>query len=238
MPSQSRAVAAAAPSAPRSPRGFALTLAAFCLPAQAAEKFKVVTTFTVIADMARNVAGDAATVESVTRPGPKSMNTSRRRATWRAQGAQLILWNGLNLEQWFERFFHRLKNVPGVVVTRGIEPIGIGDGPYEGKPNPHAWMSPANALIYVDNIRDALVQYDPANAETYRANAAAYKARIQEAIGPAPAPAGHSPSGAGWRPARARSATWRGISTCASCISGRSTPINRARRSRFAAWWT
>lgn len=165
--------------------GLALTLAAFCLPAQAAEKFKVVTTFTVIADMARNVAGDAATVESVTRPGAEIHEYQPTPGDLaRAQGAQLILWNGLNLEQWFERFFHRLKNVPGVVVTRGIEPIGIGDGPYEGKPNPHAWMSPANALIYVDNIRDALVQYDPANAETYRANAAAYKARIQEAIGP------------------------------------------------------
>lgn len=163
----------------------AITFALFCLPVQAAGRFKVVTTFTVIADMARNVAGDAAEVESITRPGAEIHEYQPTPGDLvRAQGARLILWNGLNLEQWFERFFHRLKHVPGVVVTRGIEPMSIDGGPYQGKPNPHAWMSPANALIYVDNIRDALVQHDPANAAAYRANAAAYKARIQAAIGP------------------------------------------------------
>ena len=91
-------------------------------------------------------------------------------------GRQLILWNGLNLELWFEKFFQNLSDVPGVVVSEGVEPMGIAEGPYTGKPNPHAWMSPTNALIYVDNIRDAFVKYDPANAETYKANAEAYKA--------------------------------------------------------------
>lgn len=155
------------------------------VPAQAQEKFKVVTTFTVIADMARNVAGDAATVESITRPGAEIHNYSPTPGDLRrAQGAQLILWNGLNLELWFEKFFQNLKNVPSVVVSNGIEPMSIGEGPYTGKPNPHAWMSSANALIYVDNIRDAFIQYDPANSETYRRNAEAYKASIQAAITP------------------------------------------------------
>ncbi|MGO7161095.1 metal ABC transporter solute-binding protein, Zn/Mn family, partial [Rhizobium johnstonii] len=58
----------------------------------------------------------------------------------------------------------------------------ISEGPYEGKPNPHAWMSPKNALIYVDNIRDAFAKYDPANAETYKANAEAYKQKIEATI--------------------------------------------------------
>ncbi|GAB7527989.1 metal ABC transporter substrate-binding protein [Pseudomonas sp. 3A(2025)] len=155
------------------------------VPAQAQEKFKVVTTFTVIADMARNVAGDAATVESITKPGAEIHNYSPTPGDLRrAQGAQLILWNGLNLELWFEKFFQNLKNVPSVVVSNGIEPMSIGEGPYTGKPNPHAWMSSANALIYVDNIRDAFIQYDPANSETYRRNAEAYKASIQAAITP------------------------------------------------------
>ncbi|MBD8577114.1 metal ABC transporter substrate-binding protein [Pseudomonas syringae] len=155
------------------------------VPALAQEKLKVVTTFTVIADMARNVAGEAATVESITRPGAEIHNYSPTPGDLRrAQGAQLILWNGLNLELWFEKFFQNLRNVPGVVVSQGIEPMSIGEGPYTGKPNPHAWMSSANALIYVDNIRDAFIQHDPANADTYRRNAEAYKARIQAAITP------------------------------------------------------
>lgn len=150
-----------------------------------APKFKAVTTFTVIADMARNVAGDAAVVESITKPGAEIHNYAPTPGDiQRAQGAQLILWNGLNLELWFEKFFQNLKDVPSVVVTEGITPMSIADGPYRGKPNPHAWMSPANALIYVDNIRDAFVKYDPANAATYEANASAYKAKLEAAVAP------------------------------------------------------
>ncbi|ADH90904.1 periplasmic solute binding protein [Ancylobacter novellus DSM 506] len=148
-------------------------------------KFKAVTTFTVIADMARNVAGDAAIVESITKPGAEIHNYAPTPGDiQRAQGAQLILWNGLNLELWFEKFFQNLKDVPGVVVSAGVEPMGITEGPYSGKPNPHAWMSPSNALIYVDNIRDAFANYDPANAATYEANAKAYKAKIEAAVAP------------------------------------------------------
>lgn len=155
------------------------------LPARAAPPFKVVTTFTVIADMAKNVAGDVAQVESITKPGAEIHNYQPTPGDLiKAQGANLILWNGLNLELWFEKFFSRLKNVPSVVVSKGVEPMGITEGPYSGKPNPHAWMSPSAALIYVDNIRDALVKYDPANAATYTANAAAYKAKITAAIDP------------------------------------------------------
>ena len=149
------------------------------------DKFKAVTTFTVIADMARNVAGDAAVVESITKPGAEIHNYQPTpRDILKAQDANLILWNGLNLEQWFEKFFQNLKDVPSVVVSNGVEPMSIGEGPYSGKPNPHAWMSPSDALIYVDNIRDAFVKYDPKNAETYKANAEAYKKTITAAITP------------------------------------------------------
>ena len=153
--------------------------------AQSAPKFKVVTTFTVIADIAQNVAGDAAIVESITKPGAEIHEYQPTPGDLvKGQNAQLILWNGMGLELWFEKFFQRLKNVPGVVVTKGIEPISIAEGPYNGKPNPHAWMSPTSALIYVDNIRDALVQHDPAHAPTYQANAEAYKEKIRARIQP------------------------------------------------------
>lgn len=151
----------------------------------AAEKFKIVTTFTVIADMAENVAGDAAEVTSITKPGAEIHEYQPTPGDIRrAQGAQLIMANGLNLERWFQRFYQHLDGVPEVVVSAGVTPMGIGEGPYNGKPNPHAWMSPDNALIYVDNIRDALVKYDPMNAETYRQNAAAYKQKITAALDP------------------------------------------------------
>ena len=141
---------------------------------------RVVTTFTVIQDIAQNVAGTAAIVESITKPGAEIHDYQPTpRDIVKAQSADLVLWNGFNLERWFERFFENVSDVPSVVLTEGIEPIGIAEGPYTGKPNPHAWMSPTNALIYIENIRKALVQHDPGNAETYNANAAAYASKIQ-----------------------------------------------------------
>ncbi|MAM13225.1 MAG: iron ABC transporter substrate-binding protein [Rhizobiaceae bacterium] len=165
----------------------AVTAATAVMPAAAAEdgKFKAVTTFTVIADIARNVAGNAAIVESITKPGAEIHNYAPTpRDILRAQGADLILWNGLNLELWFEKFFQNLDDVPSVIVSEGVEPMSIADGPYEGKPNPHAWMSPTSALIYVDNIRDAFVEYDPDNADAYAANAEAYKEKIRAVVDP------------------------------------------------------
>ena len=144
------------------------------------KKFKVVTTFTVIQDIAQNVAGDAAVVESITKVGAEihEYDPTPQDIT-KALSADLVLWNGLNLELWFERFFEDVKNVPSVVVTEGIDPMPIQEGSYKGNPNPHAWMSPTLALTYVENIRAALVKYDPKNAEIYNKNAAEYVAKIK-----------------------------------------------------------
>ena len=148
---------------------------------QAEAKFKVVTTFTVIQNIAQNVAGDAATVESITKPGAEIHEYEPTpKDIVKAQSADLILWNGLNLERWFERFFQNIKDKPAVVVTEGITPLSIYEGPYKDAPNPHAWMSPSNALIYVENIKNALVKYDPQNADTYQKNAAAYAEKIKQ----------------------------------------------------------
>lgn len=163
-----------------------LALALAVLPAAAqGERLKVVTTFTVIADIARNVAGDAADVESITRPNAEIHEYQPTPGDLlRAQDADLILWNGLNLELWFERFFRNLQDVPGVVVSEGVEPMGITEGPYSGKPNPHAWMSPSDVLIYVENIRAAFAEHDPDNAQIYAANASAYAAEIEATVAP------------------------------------------------------
>ncbi|PZO03329.1 MAG: metal ABC transporter substrate-binding protein [Hyphomicrobiales bacterium] len=144
------------------------------------KKLRVVTTFTVIQDIAQNVAGDAAIVESITKPGAEIHDYQPTPLdVVKAQSADLVLWNGMNLERWFERFFENVKDVRSAVVTDGIVPMGINEGPYEGKPNPHAWMSTASALIYVENIRKAMSEADPAQAPIYAANAKAYSDRIK-----------------------------------------------------------
>ncbi|QQR38909.1 metal ABC transporter substrate-binding protein [Devosia rhizoryzae] len=163
----------------------ALALVPLALPAQAQDRLKAVTSFTILADMARNVAGDAADVVSITKPGAEIHNYQPTPGDLvAAQDADLILWNGLNLEQWFAQFLDNLPDVQSVVLTEGIAPIGIGAGPYEGKPNPHAWMSPSDALIYVENIRKAFVAADPANEAIYSANAAAYAEAITATVEP------------------------------------------------------
>jgi len=160
------------------------TILAFAGPASA-EKMKVVTTFTVLADMAANVAGDAAEVVSVTKPGAEIHGYQPTpRDIVRASDADLILWNGMNLELWFEQFLSNLKDVPSATLTDGVVPIPISEGSYLGKPNPHAWMGLENALIYVDNIEAALAMHDPENAETYAANAASYKQLLEETMQP------------------------------------------------------
>jgi len=183
----SRSIPASTRSAARLAAGaLALAVAGFFLACSAwaqvppGKPLRVVTTFTVIQDIAQHVAGTSAIVESITKPGAEIHDYQPTPLDIvKAQSADLVLWNGMNLERWFEKFFESVKNVPSVVVTDGVEPMGITEGPYTGKPNPHAWMSPNNALIYVENIRKALVKADPAHAADYDKNAAAYSAEIK-----------------------------------------------------------
>ncbi len=162
------------------------TLFAFTAHAQEkSDRFKVVTTFTILADMAQNVAGDAAEVVSITKAGAEIHGYEPTpQDIVRASDADLILWNGLNLELWFEQFVNNLGDMPSATLTQGIEPVSIAEGEYEGLPNPHGWMGLDNALVYVDNIRDALSEHDSANAETYAANAESYKQQIRDTIEP------------------------------------------------------
>ncbi|MEL7379892.1 MAG: metal ABC transporter substrate-binding protein [Pseudomonadota bacterium] len=154
-------------------------------PIAAQDRMVVATTFTVLADIAANVAGDAADVVSITRPGAEIHGYSPTpRDILRASEADLILWNGMNLELWFEQFLANLGDVPSVTVSEGIDPIPIAEGSYEGLPNPHAWMGLENALIYIDNIATAFAEQDPANAELYAENAARYADELRATIEP------------------------------------------------------
>ncbi|UNU73784.1 metal ABC transporter substrate-binding protein [Moraxella nasovis] len=152
---------------------------------QADHKFTVLTTFTVIQDIAQNVAGDAADVQSITKAGAEIHEYEPTpQDIAKVNQADLILYNGLNLERWFEKFYQGVKNVPAVVVTEGITPLPIKEGSYKDMPNPHAWMSPSNALIYVENIKNALIKYDPEHKDVYIKNAEAYRQKIKELDAP------------------------------------------------------
>ena len=158
---------------------YVLALLFYAVLTSAQAELKVATSFTIIADMARNVAGDAATVVSITKPGAEIHDYQPTpQDLVRAQRSDLLLWNGLNLERWFQRFLQDIEGVPSVVVSEGVKPLSIYEGPYSGKPNPHAWMSPTNALVYIDNIRAALVRLDPDNTTIYNANAKAYSEQV------------------------------------------------------------
>jgi manganese transport system substrate-binding protein len=140
----------------------------------------VLTTFTVLSDVAQNVAGDHLRVESITKVGAEIHGYEPTpRDIAKASEADLILDNGLNLELWFGQFVQSV-DVPHVVVSEGVDVLDITGDAYAGKPNPHAWMSPVNVQIYVDNMVDAFSELDPEHAGDYKSNGAAYKAELQE----------------------------------------------------------
>jgi manganese transport system substrate-binding protein len=148
-------------------------------PGSADDKPVVLTTFTVLADVAQNVAGDKLQVESITKAGAEIHGYEPTPGDIRkASKADLILDNGLNLEAWFAQFVEGL-DVPHAVVSEGVEVLSISEDSYEGKPNPHAWMSPVNVQLYVDNMVKAFSKLDPDNAAVFEANGAAYKAKLQ-----------------------------------------------------------
>lgn len=151
-----------------------------CVEKQQQTEGKVVlTTFTVLADIARNVAGEHLEVQSLTKVGAEIHGYEPTPDDLkRAAGADLILDNGLNLEAWFEQFVDDL-DVRHVVVSKGVEAIDIAADAYAGRPNPHAWMSPLNVQTYVDNMVDAFSRLDPDHAKAYRVNGKAYQQKLQ-----------------------------------------------------------
>jgi len=150
-----------------------------------AKPLKVVTTFTIFADMAQQIAKDKADVVSITKAGAEIHNYQPTpRDIIKARGADLILWHGMNLELWFEKFYRNIDDIPKVLLTEGITPLSINGGEYRGKPNPHAWMSADNALIYIENITAALSSVAPEHASFFRANAASYSAEITALVKP------------------------------------------------------
>ena len=144
------------------------------------EKPEVLTTFTVLADLARNVAGDRLTIRSIVKPGSEIHGYQPTPSDIeRAGSADLIVENGLGLELWARKFTASAGNIPTLTLSDGMEPLLIAEDAYAGKPNPHAWMSPQRTMAYVDQLERAFRKLDPAGADQFKANAIAYKQRLQ-----------------------------------------------------------
>ena len=141
----------------------------------------VLTTFTVLADLARNVAGDRLDVRSIVKEGAEIHGYQPTPSDiQRASGADLVVENGLGLELWARRFTAAAGDIPTVTLSDGMEPLLITEDAYAGKPNPHAWMSPKRAMAYVDRLEQAFIALDPDGADVYAANAADYRTQLEQ----------------------------------------------------------
>ncbi len=139
-----------------------------------AQKLEVLTSFTILADIAKNVAKDSANVNSLTKMGTEIHGyEATPKDILKAKKADIILYNGLNLELWMDKFLSNAKK-PSYNLSDGVTPIFISDGGYKGKPNPHAWMSIKNVQIYIKNIVEIFSRHDPKNADIYAKNADEY----------------------------------------------------------------
>lgn len=145
------------------------------------DKLVALSTFTIIADMVAEVGGDKIESVSLTKPGAEIHGYQPTPDDLiRASDADILFENGMNLELWTEKLRAGLpSDIPSVTVSENVQVISITEDAYAGKPNPHAWMSPQQGLIYVENIRKALSELDPENAEYYAENATAYSEKIK-----------------------------------------------------------
>ena len=156
----------------------------------AADKIKVVATFTVIADMVANVAGDLVDLTTIVGPDGDTEEYEPTAADVpKIANARILFMNGLNddFEPWLDSLMKQSRfDGTKVIVTRGVKGLSAEDEhPMGGKPkaivlDQHAWMNPRNGIIYVKNIADALVRLDPANADEYRNRAASYTQELRD----------------------------------------------------------
>ena len=137
-------------------------------------------TFTIISDMVGEVGGDKVEAISLTKPGAEIHGYQPTPADLiQASRASVIFENGMNLELWTEKLKASIPDVPVITVSEGVQVIDISKDAYAGKPNPHAWMSPEQGLVYIENIRRELTAIAPEHAEYFANNAAAYSDKIQ-----------------------------------------------------------
>ena len=144
------------------------------------EKIVALSTFTIIADIVREVGGDKVESVSLTKPGVEIHGYQPTPGDLvRAAQADILFENGMNLELWTAKLRANIPDVPAVIVSEGVEMLSIAEGSYVGKPNPHAWMSPAQGMIYVENVRKSLSRLAPEHAAYFAENARRYTEELK-----------------------------------------------------------
>jgi zinc/manganese transport system substrate-binding protein len=160
----------------------AFTLMAGPAGAQPADRLKVIASFSILGDLVRNVGRDRVEVATLVGPnGNAHVYAPSPADAKKLADSKVVIVNGLGFEGWLSRLVKASGTKADIVVTtKGIKPRVRKDdrGHDHGKSDPHAWQSVANAKIYVDNIREALIAADAAGQDAYTANAAAYLARL------------------------------------------------------------
>ena len=163
-------------------RRIVLAMAAllFTQAAHAQDRLKTVATFSILADLVKNVGGDRVDVQALVGPnGDAHVYQPAPGDAKTLADAKVVFANGLGFEGWIARLIKASgTRAPMIVTTKGVKPRKADDDHGHGDADPHAWQSVANAKIYVANIRDALVAADPAGKTAYEANAAAYLSKL------------------------------------------------------------
>lgn len=152
-----------------------LALSVSALPVRAQDHLNVVASFSILGDFVKNVGGERVDVTTlVGADGDVHVYAPAPADARRIADAKLVIVNGLGLEGWLPRLVQSAGSKAAIVTaSTGIAPLRI-----HSDADPHGWQSVGNAKIYVGNIRDALIAADSAAAETYRANAQNYLARL------------------------------------------------------------
>jgi len=151
-------------------------------PKEQDEKLKIVTTYSIVYDMIKNVGGDHVDVHSLAPIGSDPHNYDPLPTDLvLTTDADVIFYNGLNLEEgnaWFNEMIETAgKSVTDdnvVRVSEGVEPMLLSSDEHKNEEDPHAWLDVRNGIKYVENIREALKQNDPVHADDYDVNAEKY----------------------------------------------------------------
>ncbi|MEM9888323.1 MAG: metal ABC transporter substrate-binding protein [Bacteroidota bacterium] len=152
----------------------------FCVCLNAQKTYKVVATASIFTDMAENIAGDQLEIESIVPiGGDPHLHEPIPRDARLVNGADLILMNGLTFEGWLPELIENSGTKAKVVlITEGIQPIASEQ--YQGSTDPHAWMDAANGLKYIENIKNAFIELDPAGKEQYEFNHGVYRQQLED----------------------------------------------------------
>ena len=140
----------------------------------------ILASFTVLADIIKNVSKDDFIVRSIVKPGVEVHGYQPTPSDLvKASSAFVFVDNGFGFELWAEKFVSNLK-VKRITVSEGLDPIFISEDSYKGKPNPHAWISPKRGMLYVDIIVESLSELRPSKRELFEENGRIYKDKLSK----------------------------------------------------------